>query len=303
MSEQHPESSGGTPGVPAPPARPKAGHKGTFGTVIVLGGSETMPGAPALCAAGALRAGAGLVKLAARAEVLPWSLVFEPSATGIALDPRGDGNDVMRSLDEADPRRLAVLAVGPGLGRSRWADEAVLAVLAGPRRVVLDADALNALAGQSGVWPHEAEHEVVLTPHPGEFARLAASLGINESPTAPAQRPTAARAMAKATGAVVVLKGDGTIVADAVGHTFINTTGNPALATAGSGDILTGIIASLVAQGMRAFNAACLGVHVHGLAADLWAESNGPSGLTARDLAALVPRAMNQLRITFGAAP
>lgn len=297
MSKPIPEPS--TQRVPAPPPRPPSSHKGTFGTVIVLGGCETMPGAPALCAAGALRAGAGLVKIAARADALPWSLVIEPSATGIALDPRGGGAAVARSLDEADPQGRAVLAIGPGLGRSRWADDLVMMLLAGPRRLVLDADGLNALATIGGKWHAATGHEVVLTPHPGEFARLAASLDIRESSTDKANRPSAACALAAATGGVVVLKGEATVVADAAGRVFINTTGNPALATAGSGDILTGAVSALMAQGMDAFSAACLAVHMHGLAADLWAKDNGPSGLTARDLASLLPRAMHQLRLTL----
>jgi NAD(P)H-hydrate epimerase len=281
---------------PAAPARPADGHKGTFGTVIVIGGGPTMIGAPALSAAGALRAGAGLVKIAAPAGILPYCLVLEACATGIALGDQ-DLAATPQLIDQADPEHRAVLAVGPGLGRSDTAEQLVDGLLAGRRGMVLDADGLNLLAraGHTRPLPGPA---LVMTPHPGEFARLAAPLGITESPTDLQTRPAAGLKLALAHQNVVVLKGRQTVVCDGRGEPklYLNKTGNPALATAGSGDVLTGVIAALMAQGLDRFDAAVLGVHLHGLAGDLWAERYGPSGLTARDLAGLIPEAMQRHR-------
>lgn len=298
------------PDLPPLPPRPADAHKGTFGTVIVVGGCETMPGAPALCAAAALRGGAGLVKIAAARQVIHTAIIIEPSATGIILGD--DAGASLQQLDQADPDRVAVLAVGPGIGRSDAARHLVTSLLRGPRRMVLDADGLNILA--AGLIADESHPEptshpfaagwrasaapppsLVLTPHPGEFRRLAEPLGIRLSPTDPAERPAAAAALARAHAAVVLLKGMNTIITDGT-RVRINTTGNPALATAGSGDVLTGLIASLMAQGMAPFDAAALAAHLHGLAADLWASRHGESGLTARDLATLLPDACNQWR-------
>ncbi len=278
--------------VPAPPARPEDGHKGTFGTVIVVGGSPTMIGAPAICAAAALRSGAGLVKLAVPRDILPFALTIEPSATGVGLPVLDEIDRVVEAIDRADPEGRAVLAVGPGMGPG--VREWVMELLGGSRSVVLDADGLNALA-ESGTRVSGQGAARVLTPHPGEFRRLAEPFEIDDSPTDPASRPAAATRLAQAHDAVVVLKGRHTVVSDGR-WLFINDTGNPAMATAGSGDVLTGVVASLMAQGMDAFPAACLAVHTHGLAADRWAERHGVSGLKAANLADELPGAFAALR-------
>jgi len=281
--------------VPACPPRPHDAHKGTFGTVIVVGGSTTMIGAPALTAAAALRSGAGLVKIASPAGVLTAALTIEPSATGIII-----GDDLPTTLhqfDRADPQREAILAVGPGLGQSDDATALVEALLLGKRKVVLDADGLNALAALLAMnKPMRAKLPLILTPHPGEFRRLADALKINAGPTDPATRPAAAAALAAAMNAIVVLKGQRTVVTDGR-RSYINTTGNPALATAGPGDVLTGLTAALLAQRVPPFDAAVLAVYLHGLAADMWANLHGTSGLTARDLITLLPDAFNQHRL------
>lgn len=272
---------------PPVPDRPADAHKGTFGTVIVVGGCETMMGAPAICASSALRGGAGLVKIAAPAAVIPTALGIEPCATGVVLG--SDVQDNLCSLAGADPDHRAVLAVGPGMGLSGNARELVIELLRGKRTVVLDADGLNHLAftGQPRPTPGPG---LVMTPHPGEFARLAKPLGISSNPTDPNTRQDAAAQLSLAHRAVVVLKGPRTVVTD--GESFyVNATGNAAMAAAGSGDVLTGLIASLIAQGMKPLDAAILGVYLHGLAGDLWREDHGPSGLTARDLTDLLPRA------------
>jgi NAD(P)H-hydrate epimerase len=273
--------------TPACPARSDDAHKGTFGTVIVVGGCPTMIGAPALCAVAAFRGGAGLVKIATDAVLLATMIAIEPSVTGIILS--SDPN-----LVESDPEGRAVLAVGPGMGRSKYAAEITLRMLQGKRRMVLDADGLNLLAATGKARP-PSECELILTPHPGEFDRLAKPMGITDSATDPATRPLAAAKLAQVQRAVVVLKGRRTVVSDGR-RVYENQTGNPALATAGSGDVLTGLIASLVAQGMALFDAAALGTHLHGLAADLWAEQFGRSGLTAQDLAAMLPEAFERKR-------
>lgn len=282
--------------IPQPPPRPDGAHKGTFGTVIVVGGSQTMLGAPAIASRAALRSGAGLVKVACASSILPHVLTIEPSATGIALDASRDTADAQRRIEQADPQAKAVLAIGPGLGQSETAGELVITLLRGSHAAVLDADGLNLLAKNrlalQSVQTRTAP--LILTPHPGEYRRLAEALGIDADPTDPDQRPDAAAQLAQALGAVVVLKGQHTVVSDA-DRFAINQTGNPALATAGSGDVLTGLVASLLAQGLEAFDAARLAAHVHGLAADSWAKRHGKRGLRALELADELPEAFASL--------
>lgn len=273
--------------VPPPPDRPADAHKGTFGTVIVVGGSATMMGAPALCAGSAFRSGAGLVKIAAHQDVLNVAIAIESGATGICLTDDATAN--VAQINQASAADRTVLAVGPGLGQSADRGKLVELLMNGNRPIVLDADGLNLLAA-TGLPRPDAPCDVVLTPHPGEFQRLAKPLGIDAVPTDPASRPTAAAALANAHRAVVVLKGQHTIVSDGQ-RIHTNTTGNPALATAGSGDVLTGCIAALIAQGMAPFDASILGVYLHGLGADIWAAEYGPVGMTASELIGLLPEA------------
>lgn len=278
--------------IPPPPSRPDDAHKGTFGTVIVLGGCDTMIGAPALCARAALRSGVGLVKVACPPDVLPFVLTIEPSATGIAIGD--EPAEVLAQLDLADPDKKAVLAVGPGLGQRSVRGELVEALLAGPRAIVLDADGLNLLAKRlrSGGDAIEPAAPLVLTPHPGEYKRLASALGIDADPLGDdAERGRAAALLAQRLSAVVVLKGHRTVISDGRRSAF-NTTGNPALATAGSGDVLTGLTASLLAQGMEGFDAARLGAYTHGSAADQWMKKHGDRGLRAIELADLLPQVL-----------
>ncbi len=271
---------------PAPPARPTDGHKGTFGTVIVIGGSATMRGAPALCATAAFRAGAGLVKLWTDEQTVAAALTIEPGATWIPAPVHP--SLVAATLHQVDAGAQAVLAVGPGWGQTAGRTEMLRQLLSDSRPLVLDADGLNVLA-QGG---HGAARRSnwVLTPHPGEFRRLAQTYAITGDPTCAEERPACAAQLARATGAVVLLKGAGTIISDGQ-QAYRNTTGNPALAVGGSGDVLTGLIAGLLAQGMDALPAACLAAHLHGHAADLWAEQFGPRGMTARDLLNQFPAA------------
>jgi len=282
--------------LPDLPSRPDDAHKGTFGTVIVVGGSATMIGAPALCARAALRSGSGLVKIASAGDVLAHALTIEPCATGVILS--GEAEAWRHGIDAADPDRKAVLAVGPGMGLARGGGQKVLALLHGNRPIVLDADGLNLLARTGRPRPRprgSGGAELVMTPHPGEFARLAKPLDITDCPTDPASRPQAAVKLALALHSVVLLKGRHTVVTDGQ-RLYVNQTGNPALATAGSGDVLTGLIASLIGQGLAAFDAAVLGTYVHGLAGDHWAKRHGRSGLRAADLTDELPAAFQRCR-------
>ncbi|MEM9345289.1 MAG: NAD(P)H-hydrate dehydratase [Planctomycetota bacterium] len=280
--------------IPLVPPRPHSAHKGTFGTVIVIGGSDTMIGAPALTARAAFRSGAGLVKIACQHSILPHVLSVEPSATGIAIG--GEPEDALAQIEHADPQQRAVLAVGPGLGQDARTAELVMALIKGSRPIVLDADGLNMLAKRLDQDPRVADNHapLVLTPHPGEYKRLADTLHMQADPTDPSTRVEAASKLAQQLNATVVLKGQHSVIADK--HNYaINTTGNPALATAGSGDVLTGLIASLLAQGMAPFGSCQLGSHLHGLAADQWIKQHGSLGLRAIELADQLPHAFAAL--------
>lgn len=275
---------------PHVPDRPADAHKGTFGTVVVVGGSPTMFGAPALTAAAALRMGCGLCKIVTDAAVLGHVLTIEPSATGAA-------EDELKTFASQDN---VVFAVGPGMGVGKSQRRRVIDLLKNDRPVVLDADGLNNLARVKGLGSNDhtlrsTTAPLVLTPHPGEFARLAKKVDLSLSPTHPDERPHAAAELANRFDAIVVLKGQHAIVTDGY-RMYRNESGNPALATAGSGDVLTGCVASLIAQGVSPYEAAALGVYIHGAAADEWANRFGPSGLTAKTLADLIPETMHAHR-------
>ena len=254
--------------VPSPPPRPRDGHKGTFGTVLVAAGGHDMLGAAILVASAALRGGAGLVRVAVPAALQPSVAVALPPATTLAR--RGAG--LLAAVRAAD-----AIVVGPGLGASaatRVLVRTVLRAAAGP--VVLDADALNVLAPLPA---RGALARAVLTPHPGEAARL---LGTTAA-AVQADRAAALRALVARSGGVVVLKGAHTLVGDGR-RVFRNHTGNAGMATGGSGDVLAGLLGALLAQGMAPFDAACLAVHVHGAAGDALARAHGERGLIASDL-------------------
>jgi NAD(P)H-hydrate epimerase len=252
--------------VPRLPARRTDAHKGDFGTVVVVAGSSTMLGAAILCARGALRGGAGLV----RASLPPGlQLAFVGAVPAATLVPRTPGD-----LREALAAASAAVA-GPGLGVSAATRGCVREVLAWRGAAVLDADALNALAPLRRPL-HAA---AVLTPHPGEAARL---LG-TDTDAVQRDRRGAVAALAARSGGVAVLKGAGTLVCDGA-RCYANRTGNPGLATGGAGDVLTGLLGALLAQGMEPFDAACVAVHVHGAAGDLVARRLSQAGLCAEDL-------------------
>jgi NAD(P)H-hydrate epimerase len=293
--------------LPSLPPRPADGHKGTFGTVCVLGGQVAAPrvmlGGPAFAAAGALRSGTGLAVLAVPEPLMAAALVVAPSATGLALPVDGAGclepSGVAAVIDRYEGT-FDCLAVGPGLGEDEPQRRILARLIARENMpLVIDADGLNALAGVPD-FGGDLKAQSILTPHPGEFRRLAEALGVDADPADPAARAPAAEALAQRLGCVVVLKGAGTVVSDGI-DTWTNASGNVALATAGTGDVLTGVIAGFVAQHARAgglslYDCARLGVHAHGLAADRWAATHGTTGLLAEDLLDELPDVIAGLR-------
>lgn len=304
-----------TADLPKLPPRPDGGHKGTFGTVLVLGGcdcnGQMMIGAPALTALAALRSGCGLVKLAMPETVLPSAIVLAPGATGVPLPQRATDRQLQPSaaaarLDEAiESGRIACLALGPGLGVGFEQQQVLVRLVARDETpVVVDADGLNNLA-ETPDFAADFHAPAVLTPHPGEFARLANALGISASATDAAERPQAAAMLAQRLGCVVVLKGADTIVSDGASHWNAQYR-NPVLATAGTGDVLTGVLASLISQfykphlgpltperqgGLGLFDIARWAVALHATAAEHWSCKHGRSGMLATDLANELPAA------------
>ena len=271
-----------------PPRRPEA-HKGDFGTALIVGGSRGMAGAAALAGMAALRGGAGLVRLAVPETVLDTVARFESSYMTIPLPADAAGRIAAGALDRiveaAQP--ATAIACGPGLGRSFELDQIVVRLyqeIAKP--MVFDADALNALAAESDALAHPGGPRI-LTPHAGEFARLIGKKLEGE------EAQEAAVELAARCGIVVVLKGHRTLVTDGR-RRALNTTGNPGMATGGSGDVLTGLITALVCQKMEPFDAARLGVHLHGLAGDLAADDLGQVSLIASDLIQYLPEAFSE---------
>ncbi len=283
---------GGIERVTAPPVMPPRAvdlHKGSAGRVLVAAGSLTYPGAAVLAARGAGRGGAGLVTVACPEPARPLvaaHIVCEMS-TPVAAEPSGGFAAAAAEALLSMSRERDVVVAGPGVGR---ADE----TLACMRRLalecgcatVLDADALAAFAGRSRDL-REAQGPRVLTPHPGEAARL---LGAIVGPI-PAQRESAGLALAVESGQVVVLKGAATIVTDGE-RLYVNETGNRGMATGGTGDVLAGLLGALLATSLAPFEAATLAVHVHGRAGDLAAAEVGERGMVATDLLERVPRAL-----------
>ena len=276
--------------LPALPARAADSHKGSYGRVLVLAGSRAMPGAAALTARAALRGGAGLVTVALPASISAQVTACVPEATQLLL-PEAENpayrNELRQALGSDLVSRYNVLAAGPGMGTSSQSRLLLESVLErGPRPQVLDADALNLVA--AGVQIDQRDDRV-WTPHPGEFRRLC---GL--SPSSDSERLTTCRRFVAERGGVVVLKGHRTVVHDQK-RFFVNVTGNAGMATGGGGDVLTGLPAALLAQGLGPFDAACLAVFLHGLAGDLAARSLGQAAVIASDLIDRLPAAQQHV--------
>jgi ADP-dependent NAD(P)H-hydrate dehydratase len=293
--------------VPKLPPRPVEGHKGTFGRVLVVAGSIGMTGAAALVGRAALRAGAGLVRVATAKSALPIVASIEPSYTTLPLPEDAAGrisskaiNAILNAAEEND-----AVAIGPGLGQSTGLRAVVETLIQQEGlRLLIDGDGLNNLSQLAG-WPQKRKADLIVTPHPGEMKRLWSGLFREEMPQ---DRQQTATQMAQITQAVVALKGAGTVVTDGQ-RVYVNTTGNPGMGTAGAGDVLTGIISALMGQ-IRAthasgsqtrnyafgvpsplLDATILGVYVHGLAGDIAAARLGQVSLIATDLIDSLPEA------------
>ena len=273
------------------PQRPTDAHKGTFGRVLIIAGSSGMSGAACLSATAALRAGAGLVTVAVPQAIQAIVASFEPSYTTAAL-PCGDGGllsgrSVRTSVDLLADRD--VVGVGPGLGSSNIVRKLVRGLISEATvPLVLDADALNAVAAEGISLKRDAP--TIVTPHPGEFVRLS---GRSYEDVA-ANRQVLAAEYAEQHKVIVVLKGAATIVTDGV-ETYTNATGNPGMATGGTGDVLTGVIAALCGQGMQPYAAAVAGVYAHGLAGDMVAAATSEQGLIASDLLDWLPHVWSRI--------
>lgn len=266
-------------------------NKGNFGRILVVAGSRGMSGAAILCASAALRSGAGLVYLATPDSVQPVAAAANPCYLTIPLPQDAQGRLAEGAEAEilSQAQKNDVVVLGPGLGRSVALSKMMPPLLEKIQApVVLDADGLNAL--EHNTERLKGRHApLIMTPHPGEFARL---LGTDIASVQAERRESAVRFAAEH-GIIMVLKGHGTVVTDGRGI-YINTTGNPGMATGGTGDVLSGVIAALLGQQLEPFAAAQLGVHIHGLAGDLARDDLGDVSLIASDLLDYLPRAFRQ---------
>ncbi|MGA7563863.1 MAG: NAD(P)H-hydrate dehydratase [Desulfobaccales bacterium] len=290
------------------PSRPWDSHKGTFGHLLVLAGSEGKTGAAALASRGGLRAGAGLVTLGVAESLNDIMEVKVTEAMTLPL-PQAEGARSLgvRALQPIEDfaGRCAAVALGPGLGTHPETRELVRTLVQRLERpMVVDADGINALAGDEERQKEKGKRKKftlgaagprILTPHPGELAHL---LGCSTEEVQ-SRRLALARETAGQYGAVLVLKGAQTLVAAPDGRLSLNPTGNPALASGGTGDVLTGLIGGFLAQGLSAWDAARLGVYLHGLSADWFAARHGPRGLVAGDLLSLFPEVLGQFTRGF----
>jgi NAD(P)H-hydrate epimerase len=286
------------------PERPADAHKGTFGSVMVVAGSPRYTGAAYMCCTGAMRVGAGIVTLACGRSIHP---ILASKLTETTFEPLDDKEGELtaqeaRSVLGAMRRGYECLLVGPGLGQSGYVQAFMKALVPGLsaetdeshrglRAAIIDADGLNNLAAVPD-WPALIKAPAILTPHPGEMARLT-GLSIAE---VQADRLGLARRCAAEWNAIVLLKGAPTIVAAPDGRARINAFANPGMATGGTGDVLAGAIAGFVAQGVEPFDAACLGLYVSSWAGELVRQELGSAGMLAGDVALALPRAMKDLR-------
>ncbi|HXW69313.1 MAG TPA: NAD(P)H-hydrate dehydratase [Dissulfurispiraceae bacterium] len=281
------------------PARPRNSFKGDYGHVLVIAGSRGKTGAALMCGRAALRSGSGLVTLG-----VPESLAesFQGRVTEAMVLPLPDDGNGMMSLKALDnileftAEKIDVIAAGPGIGVSPGTKKIMTElVLRSAVPMVVDADGLNSISASSKYLSQvtgllqNAKSPIILTPHPGEMARLIHKPKVAERIGIPVS-------LASGSGSYVVLKGVPTIVALPEGKIFINTTGNPGMATAGTGDVLTGIIASLMGQGLNPAEAAALGVFIHGSAGDKAAAKSGECSLIASDLIDALPEAFMELQ-------
>jgi NAD(P)H-hydrate epimerase len=274
--------------------RSHTAHKGSCGHCLIIAGSSGKSGAATMAANSAMRCGAGLVTLAVPAGIHP---VVEVKTTEVMTVPLAEteyGTVADESLAKIEDLLAGrdVAAVGPGLGSDEEAAAVVRGIVSAARvPLVLDADALNVLAGDLQPLVKSPSPALILTPHPGEMARLA-GVGIAAIES---DRIAAAQSFATANNCCLLLKGARTVIAAPDGRLAINTSGNPGMASGGMGDVLTGVIAALLGQGYEPFAACCLGAFCHGLAGDMAAAEKGETGLIATDVQELLPYAFKRL--------
>ena len=270
------------------PARDQGGHKGTFGKVYLLGGSVGYTGAPVLCAGGAVHSGCGLVFLGVPETVWP---IAAARCLCAMPHPLAEQDGRLSAAAETEIRHRAAVcdavAVGCGLGRGEGSDVLVRALLTLEKPLVLDADGINALAGHIDTLSCRRGCVTVLTPHDGELARIGGDM------TAP--REAAAAAFAADHGVDLSRTGHRTVAAAPDGRLAVNTTGNDGMAKGGSGDVLTGLLTGLLAQGMEPFDACCAAVWIHGRAGDMAAEEKGRRGMTPADMIEKLPYALKEV--------
>ncbi len=274
------------------PRRNPFGHKGNYGRIFILAGSRGMSGACVLTSNAALRSGAGLVTVGVpESLVLPLAKRFTEAMTK-PLPETGSGSPDRRAFQSIRSflKNQDVLAAGPGLSQNPSTQSLIRKlVLCSTKLMVIDADGLNAFYGKINLLK-KLKAPAILTPHPGEFLRLfGGSLPKNKK-----ERCKRALQVSRQYKITLVLKGHETVVASPDGKIYVNLTGNPGMATAGSGDVLTGMIAALLGQGLKPFDAAKTGVYLHGLAGDLAAQKIGEISLVAGDLIDYLPRAFQK---------
>ncbi len=280
--------------IPFLKARACDAHKGNFGRVLVVGGSKGMIGAPALAVDAALRSGSGLVTVACPECIHLSVACLVPCATSIALKDNGEyisSAGVSELRDIAFRQKLFdVIAIGPGLGQVEMICDFIFECVEKDIPLVIDADGLNMLAQSD--WKGKLGGKCIVTPHPGELARMMHCTTSQVQSDRARYAINCASDMCGADGgkSICVLKGHGTVVTDGE-RMYVNGTGNPGMATGGSGDVLTGIIASLVGQGYSCFDSSVLGVYIHGLAGDIGANKLGEISLIASDLIKFLPEA------------
>lgn len=267
-------------------------HKGTYGKIAVIAGSIGMTGASYLSSKAALRTGSGLVYTLVPKELVNIMSIKLTEAVIKPINDDGNGffisdgvDEIMSLIDKCD----AVL-IGPGLGTRQSTKEMIYKIVKNTKKpLLIDADGLNCIAGKLDILK-ERKAETVITPHIGEMKRLIEKKTINYE-----KKVILTREFSYKYNVVTVLKGNKTVIASPKGEYFINTTGNPGMATAGSGDVLSGIITSLIGQGIDCFNAATCGAFIHGLAGDIGAENIGEYGLLAEDIMNNIPYAIKNI--------
>ena len=280
--------------LPAIAERKADSHKGDYGRVLIIGGSRGMSGAVALAGKAALRGGVGLVYLAVPDAIQATVAALEPAYLSLSMPTDAQGRLSANAIQDLEPHIAdkQAIAIGPGMGQSDEIDQIMSWLhLKANLPLIVDADGLNSLGRQKALFGERTNISTtqllpILTPHPGEFARLL-NCSISEVQQ---DRQNQAVNFAQENHVVLVLKGSGTVITDGT-RLAINATGNSGMATGGTGDVLTGLIAALLAQGLESFAAAQLGVYLHGLAGDLAADALTQQAMTATDLLDYLPTA------------